>query len=154
MNQFKVLLVDDEEEFVKTLGERLEMRGIEPSTAFTGEAALKRIEQEQPDIMVLDIKMPGIDGLEVLRRVRKAYPRIQVIMLTAHGSDKDKAEAERLGAFAYMRKPVDLELLTNTMRAASKRMEALSMAAAFAEAGDPDTARKILEDAKKPIIVK
>jgi DNA-binding response OmpR family regulator len=152
MNQFKVLLVDDEEEFVKTLGERLEMRGIEPSTAFTGEAALKRIEQEQPDIMVLDIKMPGIDGMEVLRRVRKAYPRIQVIMLTAHGSDKDKAEAERLGAFAYMRKPVDLELLTNTMRAASKRMEALSMAAAFAEAGDPDTARKILEDAKKPII--
>ena len=104
--------------------------------------------------MVLDIKMPGIDGLEVLRRVRKAYPRIQVIMLTAHGSDKDKAEAERLGAFAYMRKPVDLELLTNTMRAASKRMEALSMAAAFAEAGDPDTARQIMEDAKKPIIVK
>ena len=154
MNQFKVLLVDDEEEFVKTLGERLEMRGIEPTTAFTGEAALKRIEQEQPDIMVLDIKMPGIDGMEVLRRVRKAYPRIQVIMLTAHGSDKDKVEAERLGAFAYMRKPVDLELLTNTMRAASKRMEALSMAAAFAEAGDPDTARKILEDAKKPIIVK
>lgn len=154
MNQFKVLLVDDEEEFVKTLGERLEMRGIEPTTAFTGEAALKRIEQEQPDIMVLDIKMPGIDGMEVLRRVRKAYPRIQVIMLTAHGSDKDKAEAERLGAFAYMRKPVDLELLTNTMRAASKRMEALSMAAAFAEAGDPDTARQILEDAKKPIIVK
>ena len=154
MNQFKVLLVDDEEEFVKTLGERLEMRGIEPDTAFTGEAALKRIEQEQPDIMVLDIKMPGIDGMEVLRRVRKAYPRIQVIMLTAHGSDKDKAEAERLGAFAYMRKPVDLELLTNTMRAASKRLEALSMAAAFAEAGDPDTARQILEDAKKPIIVK
>lgn len=154
MNQFKVLLVDDEEEFVKTLGERLEMRGIEPTTAFTGEAALKRIAEEQPDIMVLDIKMPGIDGMEVLRRVRKAYPRIQVIMLTAHGSDKDKAEAERLGAFAYMRKPVDLELLTNTMRAASKRMEALSMAAAFAEAGDPDTARQILEDAKKPIIVK
>ncbi len=154
MNQFKVLLVDDEEEFVKTLGERLEMRGIEPTTAFTGEAALKRIAEEQPDIMVLDIKMPGIDGLEVLRRVRKAYPRIQVIMLTAHGSDKDKAEAERLGAFAYMRKPVDLELLTNTMRAASKRMEALSMAAAFAEAGDPETAKQILADAKKPIIVK
>jgi DNA-binding response OmpR family regulator len=154
MNQFKVLLVDDEEEFVKTLGERLEMRGIEPTTAFTGEMALKKIEQEQPDIMVLDIKMPGIDGLEVLRRVRKAYPRIQVIMLTAHGSDKDKAEAERLGAFAYLRKPVDLELLTNTMRAASKRMEALSMAAAFAEAGDPETAKQIMEDAKKPIINK
>jgi DNA-binding response OmpR family regulator len=151
MSQFKVLLVDDEEEFVKTLGERLEMRGIEPDTAFTGEAALKRIADEQPDIMVLDIKMPGIDGMEVLRRVRKAYPRIQVIMLTAHGSDKDKEEAERLGAFAYLRKPVDLELLTNTMRAASKRLEVLSMAATFAEAGDPETAMKILEDAKKPV---
>jgi DNA-binding response OmpR family regulator len=151
MSQFKVLLVDDEEEFVKTLGERLEMRGIEPDTAFTGEAALKRISDEQPDIMVLDIKMPGIDGMEVLRRVRKAYPRIQVIMLTAHGSDKDKEEAERLGAFAYLRKPVDLELLTNTMRAAAKRMEVLAMAATFAEAGDPETAKKILEEAKKPV---
>lgn len=150
MTQFKVLLVDDEEEFVRTLGERLEMRGIEPDTAFTGEAALKRIAEEEPDIMVLDIKMPGIDGMEVLRRVRKAYPRIQVIMLTAHGTDKDKEEAERLGAFAYLRKPVDLEQLTNTMRAASKRLEALSMAAAFAEAGDPETAKKILEESKKP----
>jgi DNA-binding response OmpR family regulator len=150
MTQFKVLLVDDEEEFVRTLGERLEMRGIEPDTAFTGEAALKRISEEQPDIMVLDIKMPGIDGMEVLRRVRKAYPRIQVIMLTAHGTDKDKEEAERLGAFAYLRKPVDLEMLTNTMRAASKRLEALSMAAAFAEAGDPETAKKIMEESKKP----
>jgi DNA-binding response OmpR family regulator len=150
MTQFKVLLVDDEEEFVRTLGERLEMRGIEPDTAFTGEAALKRISEEQPDIMVLDIKMPGIDGMEVLRRVRKAYPRIQVIMLTAHGTDKDKEEAERLGAFAYLRKPVDLEQLTNTMRAASKRLEALSMAATFAEAGDPETAKKIMEESKKP----
>ena len=150
MTQFKVLLVDDEEEFVKTLGERLEMRGMAPDTAFTGEAALQRISEEQPDIMILDIKMPGIDGMEVLRRVRKAYPRIQVIMLTAHGTEKDQEEAERLGAFAYLRKPVDLELLTKTMKAASKRLEALSMATAFAEAGDPETAKKILEEAKKP----
>jgi DNA-binding response OmpR family regulator len=150
MSQFKVLLVDDEEEFVKTLGERLEMRGMAPDTAFTGEAALQRISEEQPDIMILDIKMPGIDGIEVLRRVRKAYPRIQVIMLTAHGTEKDQEEAERLGAFAYLRKPVDLESLTKTMAAASKRLETLSMASAFAQAGDPETAKKILEDAKKP----
>jgi len=121
-----------------------------PDTAFTGEAALQRVAEEQPDIMILDIKMPGIDGMEVLRRVRKAYPRIQVIMLTAHGTEKDQEEAERLGAFAYLRKPVDLEMLTKTMAAASKRLETLSMASAFAQAGDPDTARKILEDAKKP----
>lgn len=151
MTQFKVLLVDDEEEFVKTLGERLEMRGMTPDTAFTGEAALQRIAEEQPDIMILDIKMPGIDGMEVLRRVRKAYPRIQVIMLTAHGTEKDQEEAERLGAFAYLRKPVDLEMLTKTMRAASKRLEALSMASAFAQAGDPETAKKIMEEAKKPV---
>ena len=151
MSKFKVLLVDDEEEFVKTLGERLEMRGMGPDTAFTGEQALRRIAEEEPDIMILDIKMPGIDGMEVLRRVRKAYPRIQVIMLTAHGTDKDEEEAKRLGAFAYLRKPVDLELLTNTMKAASRRLEALSMASAFAQAGDPETAKKIMEDAKKPI---
>jgi DNA-binding response OmpR family regulator len=152
MSKFKVLLVDDEEEFVKTLGERLEMRGIGPDTAFTGEQALQRIAEEEPDIMVLDIKMPGIDGMEVLRRVRKAYPRIQVIMLTAHGTDKDEEEAQRLGAFAYLRKPADLEVLTKTIKAASRRLEALSMAAAFAEAGDPETAKKIMEEAKKPMI--
>ena len=150
MSQFKILLVDDEEEFVKTLGERLEMRGLGPDTAFTGEQALQKIAAEEPDIMILDIKMPGIDGMEVLRRVRKAYPRIQVIMLTAHGTDKDEEEANRLGAFAYLRKPVDLALLTDTMKAASKRLEALSMAAAFAQAGDPETAKKIMEEAKKP----
>ena len=77
---------------------------------------MQRISEEQPDIMILDIKMPGIDGIEVLRRVRKAYPRIQVIMLTAHGTEKDQEEAERLGAFAYLRKPVDLEMLTKTMQ--------------------------------------
>ena len=152
MSKFKILLVDDEEEFVKTLGERLEMRGLGPDTAFTGEQALQRIAEEEPDIMVLDIKMPGIDGMEVLRRVRKAYPRIQVIMLTAHGTEKDVEEAQRLGAFSYLRKPADLETLTKTIKAASRRLEALSMAAAFAEAGDPETAKKILEEAKKPMI--
>jgi DNA-binding response OmpR family regulator len=101
--------------------------------------------------MVLDIKMPGIDGMEVLRRVRKAYPRIQVIMLTAHGTDKDEEEAQRLGAFAYLNKPADLEVLTKTIKAASRRLEALSMASAFAQAGDPETARKIMEEAKKPL---
>lgn len=149
MTKFKVLLVDDEEEFVRTLGERLEMRGIGPDTAYNGEQALQKIAQEEPDIMILDIKMPGIDGMEVLRRVRKAYPRIQVIMLTAHGTEKDEEEAKRLGAFAYLRKPVDLELLTNTIRAASRHLEALSMASTFAQAGDVETARKIMEESKK-----
>ncbi|MBW1990705.1 MAG: response regulator [Deltaproteobacteria bacterium] len=148
MSKFKILLVDDEEEFVRTLGERLEMRGMGPDTAFTGEQALQKIAEEEPDIMILDIKMPGIDGMEVLRRVRKAYPRIQVIMLTAHGTDKDEEEAKRLGAFAYLRKPVDLELLTKTIRGAAKRLEALSMASAFAEAGDVETAKKIMDEAK------
>lgn len=93
MEKFKVLLVDDEEEFVKALSERLQMRGLGSDLAFDGEQALQIVKDQEPDVMVLDLKMPGIDGMEVLRRVRKAYPQVQVIILTGHGTEKDAEEA-------------------------------------------------------------
>jgi DNA-binding response OmpR family regulator len=121
MSKFKVLLVDDEREYVTTLGERMEMRGFEPEIAFSGEQALRMLEHSLPDVMVLDLKMPGIDGLEVLRRVKKRYPQIQVIILTGHGSDRDEAAARRLGAFDHLQKPVDITDLVHIMELAFRQ---------------------------------
>lgn len=149
MKEFKVLMVDDEEDFVQTLAERMKMRDLAPELALSGEQALQRVQDDVPDVMVLDLKMPGIDGMEVLRRVRQAYPQVQVVILTGHGSDKDEAEARRLGAFAYLQKPVDMEKLVRTLREAyKKKMEDAMVAATFAEAGEFGTAREIMDHKK------
>jgi DNA-binding response OmpR family regulator len=146
MEQIKILLVDDEEEFVKTLAERIQMRDLGPDIALNGEQALKLVDNQVPDVMVLDLKMPGIDGMEVLRRIRKAYPKVQVIILTGHGTEKDEKEARRLGAFEYLQKPVEIESLVQTIRRAYRsKIEGPMAAAAFAEAGDYKTAEEILE---------
>jgi DNA-binding response OmpR family regulator len=150
MKEFKVLMVDDEEDFVKTLAERMQMRDLDSDVALSGEAALQIVEDQVPDVMVLDLKMPGIDGMEVLRRVRKAYPQVQVVILTGHGSEKDEAEARRLGAFAYLQKPVDIEKLVVTLKNAyKKKMEDSMVAATFAEAGEFQTAKEIMDEGKK-----
>ena len=120
----KVLLVDDEKEFVHTLSERLQTRSMQPAVAYDGEEALSMIATDQPDVMVLDLKMPGIDGLEVLRRVKRKHPDTEVIILTGHGSDAEEALAAQLGAFAYLRKPVDIDILTDTMKRAYSRFNA------------------------------
>jgi len=118
MEQFRVLLVDDEEDFVKTLSERLQLRDLDSHTALDGEEALEVVQEDIPDVMVLDLKMPGIDGMEVLRRMKKHYPNVQVIILTGHGSDKDEAQARALGAFDYLQKPVNLEDLVEVLKRA------------------------------------
>jgi DNA-binding response OmpR family regulator len=147
MKDMKVLLVDDEEEFVKALAERLKMRDLRSDTVLDGEEALSYVEDQEPDVMVLDLKMPGIDGMEVLRQVRRAYPRIQVIILTGHGTEKDEEEAKRLGAFDYLEKPVNLDVLVKKMKAAYRRkMEDTMVAATFAEAGDFESAKKIMDE--------
>ena len=120
----KVLLVDDEKEFVQTLSERLQTRSMQPAIAYDGEEALTMIEADQPDVMVLDLKMPGIDGLEVLRRVKQNHPETEVIILTGHGSETEETVAFQLGAFAYLRKPVDVDILTDTMKQAYSKVSA------------------------------
>ena len=116
----KVLLVDDERDFVLTLSERLLMRNLEPAVAFSGEQALELMAEEEPEVVVLDLKMPGIDGIEVLQRAAKEYPDVKIIVLTGHGSEKDKNRCMELGAFAYLEKPVDLDVLAETMRRAKE----------------------------------
>jgi CheY-like chemotaxis protein/cytidylate kinase len=114
----KVLLVDDETEFVQTLSERLQMRDFGTAVAHDGESALEMVRGDEPEVMVLDLRMPGIDGLEVLRRIKQEQPDVQVIILTGHGTDQDRKAALDLGAFAYLEKPVDIEKLSQTMQAA------------------------------------
>ena len=116
MDQIKILLVDDEVEFVKTLSERIQIRGFDSHVALSGEEALAVIRDTPPDVIVLDLKMPGMDGIEVLRRLKKTDPDIQVLILTGHGSEKDETEARRLGAFDYLQKPVDIETLIEYIR--------------------------------------
>jgi two-component system, OmpR family, response regulator CpxR len=118
----KVLLVDDEREFVQTLSERLEMRDIGSVVAFDGESALELIKTDQPEVMLLDLQMPGIDGMEVLKRVKAENPEIEVIILTGHGTDQHRDLCLKLGAFAYLEKPVDIDKLSETMKQANEKM--------------------------------
>jgi DNA-binding response OmpR family regulator len=116
----KVLYVDDEEDFVRTMAERMEMRSLGGDVALSGEEALRMLEGDVPDVMVLDLRMPGLDGLEVLRRVKVAYPQVAVIVMTGRGTEQDEARAMELGAFAYLTKPVDINRLMETIRAAGR----------------------------------
>jgi CheY-like chemotaxis protein len=118
----RILLVDDEKEFVQTLSERLQTRKMETSVAYDGEEALSLVESEEPEVMVLDLKMPGIDGIEVLRRMKSEHPNVEVIILTGHGSDREEALAGELGAFAYLKKPVDIDVLSQTMKEAYRKL--------------------------------
>jgi DNA-binding NtrC family response regulator len=153
MKKLRLLLVDDEQEFVETLADRLKMRDLDASIACNAEEALSAIAQEEPDVIVLDLKMPGIHGIEVLRRVKQAYPNVEVIILTGHGSKKDEEAARRLGAFDYVKKPADLDSLVSRVRNAFKqkisKLEKTFMAAAFAEEGEYDTAKKVMEEEEK-----
>ncbi len=119
----RVLLVDDEKEFVQTLSERLVLRDMGTAVVYDGEQALSFVEEEPPDVMVLDLKMPGIDGIEVLRRIKKDHPDIEVIILTGHGTEKDRELCMELGAFAYLQKPVDIEKLSITMKDAYDKIK-------------------------------
>ncbi len=118
----KVLLVDDEQEFVQTLSERLISRQYGSYPVFDGEQALDCLKTDTPDVMVLDLKMPGMEGIEVLEKVKEMRPAIEVIILTGHGSEDDRNSCMKLGAFAYLRKPVDIKELTSVIDEAYKKI--------------------------------
>ena len=106
-----VLVVDDEEVLAGAMGEYLRRFGYAVNVRSTGEEGLKAIDQEPPDIVVLDYRLPRMDGLEVLRRIKASRPEVEVILLTAHGTVENAVEAMRVGAFDYLSKPLDLEEL-------------------------------------------
>jgi DNA-binding NtrC family response regulator len=121
--QAKVLLVDDEEEFCNMLSERLENRGLKVNAVLSGEDAVVRVEDQNFDAIIVDLAMPGIDGLETLRRIKEKRPDLEILMLTGHGTVKSGIEAMKLGAEDFLEKPVDMKVLLEKISAAKhKRM--------------------------------
>ena len=119
MSGLRVLFVDDEEELVSAVVERLQLRGIEARGVTKGVDALQLIEREAFDVVVADVKMPGLGGLEVVRQVRALHTVLQVVLLSGHGSHDDAEEGRRLGAFDYVEKPIDIEILIDILHNAA-----------------------------------
>ncbi|MEJ2640051.1 MAG: response regulator [Desulfosarcinaceae bacterium] len=113
-----VLLVDDEPDFLEVMAERIEARGIAVATATSAEEALERIAKERFDAVVMDFVMPGMDGIETLRRLKEDQPELQIILLTGYATLEKCIEAMKLGAMDFMEKPVDIEELTAKIKAA------------------------------------
>lgn len=121
MEALRVLIVDDEDELVSALKERLALRGFEADGVTTGEEALEFLRSRPCDVMLLDVKMPGLGGLEVIRRVKCDHPDLEVILLTGHGSVKSVEEGMALGAFDYLMKPVKIDNLVRILMAAGSK---------------------------------
>ena len=121
MDAFKVLFVDDEMDFLETLMKRMKRRGVDVEGVESGEEALKVLEDKQVDVVVLDVKMPGMDGIETLREIKKRYPLIEVIMLTGHANVEVAIEGMELGAFDYLMKPMAIDELSFKLKDAYKK---------------------------------
>jgi len=107
----KVLLVDDEKDFVESLSQRLDIRNLDVTCAFNGDEALKVMQEQEFDVIILDVLMPGIDGVETLQEMKKLKPLTQVIMLTGHATVESAINGMKLGAYDYLMKPTDTEIL-------------------------------------------
>ena len=123
MQNLRILIVDDEDEAGEILSLRLRRRGMKPSYASNGEDALALMQEQPADIVLLDIKMPSMDGLEVLRRIRAGYPGTSVIILSGHADMDAAAEGLELGAFVYLLKPVNLDDLCHKIEDARRQKE-------------------------------
>lgn len=121
MSAMTLLLVDDEERFLSTSKILLEKRGITTITASSGQDALHILEERRIDVVILDVKMPGMDGVQVLREIKRRFPLIEVIMLTGHASVESAVEGLKLGAFDYVMKPCDVPDLVEKAREACDR---------------------------------
>jgi DNA-binding NtrC family response regulator len=117
----KVLLVDDEEDFLEVMGERLASRGIDVTTSISAEDALQQIETDIFDAVILDLQMPGMDGIDALKKIRDRHPEIQVILLTGHATVEKGVEAIKLGAMDFVEKPADLAVLSEKIKKAHKK---------------------------------
>jgi DNA-binding NtrC family response regulator len=117
----KILIVDDEEKFVSYLSKRLKMREYDVAISLSGEDALEKVKEHDFDVVILDVLMPGIDGIEALREIKKVKPLTEVIMLTGHASVEAGVEGMRLGAYDYLMKPCEAEELISKINKAYER---------------------------------
>ena len=125
MGNTRVLLVDDEEEFLAFLGRRLQKRGFDVWTAANGLDGLKLLGEHPIDVVILDVKMPGLDGIEILRNIKLKHPLVEVVMLTGHGGVEPAVEGLKLGAFDFVTKPCDISVLMTKIRDAREKKEAV-----------------------------
>ncbi len=119
----RVLLVDDEKDFVEMLGLRLEEAGENVTPAHSGRECLKALEKKEIDVVILDILMPGMDGIATLKEIKKRVPLVEVIMLTGHGTTESAVEGMKLGAFDYLLKPAHFGELAAKLESARKRKD-------------------------------
>jgi DNA-binding NtrC family response regulator len=119
----KILIVDDEEDFVEMLSLRLQETGEKVTSAGNGQECLEALEKTAADVVILDIKMPGMDGIEVLKELKSRFPLVEVIMLTGHGTVETAVEGMKLGAFDYLLKPADFTDLKGKLEGARKRKD-------------------------------
>ncbi|MEP0774087.1 MAG: response regulator [Acidobacteriota bacterium] len=117
----RVLVVDDEEDFASALVTRLSRRGFAARAAYSGAAALAELARGGTQVVILDLKMPGMDGIETLHRIRRRHPQVEVIVLTGHGTVASGIEGMQIGAADYLRKPVPIETLCTAIQAAAER---------------------------------
>ncbi|MEE4605706.1 MAG: response regulator [Desulfobacteraceae bacterium] len=116
-----ILLVDDEKDFVEMLSMRLEDAGDKVTPAYDGNMCLEKLKATPIDVVILDIKMPGMDGIQTLREIKSRYPLVEVILLTGHGTTETAIEGMKLGAFDYLLKPADFEELKSILDRAKRR---------------------------------
>lgn len=116
-----MLLIDDEEEYARTMQKRLRARGLEVEAAFSGAEGLILLEHFSADVVVLDVKMPGMDGIETLQEIKRLHPLVEVIMLSGHASMEAAVEGMERGAFHYLMKPAELEELIYKLEDAQRR---------------------------------
>ncbi len=120
MDKANILLIDDENEFVETLAERLEIRGCVSRIARDGETGISMVASESFDVVILDLMMPGLSGLDTLRQIKTIDKALPVIILTGHGSTKDAMEGMHIGAFDFLMKPLDIKELLEKIQLASR----------------------------------
>ena len=121
MNEFKVMLVDDEKDFLETLCKRLTKRKLDVTSANSGREAIAKIQEFPVDVVVLDVRMPGMNGIETLKEIKKIKPLVEVIMLTAHADVQVAIEGMELGAFDYLMKPMEIDDLLYKLQDAYRK---------------------------------
>ncbi len=117
----RILLVDDEKEFADTLSERLRTRDFDVTTAYNGDEALEKLKEYNYDVTILDVQMPGMSGIEALGAIKKLKPLTEVLMLTGHGTVETAIEGMKIGAYDFLLKPCEMDVLLDKINKAHER---------------------------------
>jgi DNA-binding NtrC family response regulator len=148
MEKLKMMLVDDEERFLTTTQKLLERKNIDVVTASSGAEALEVLQANRVHVVILDVKMPGMDGVDTLREIKRRFPMVEVIMLTGHATVDSAVEGLKSGAVDYLMKPSDLdEIVKKAMDAFSRRVDVEEKIRVARMRGLMKSPREILENA-------